>query len=107
MKYIGHSEVVVIPREIHGKNVTKINNMCFSMNDNIYSVSIPDSVIEIGGGVFFQCRNLKKVTLPSQIEIIGSGAFEATAISDITFPKSLKSIGVDPFGSSNTSPLGV
>ena len=97
LKYIGHSEVVVIPNEIHGKNVTKINNLCFSMNDDIYSVSIPDSVIEIGGGGFFQCRNLKKVTLSSQIEIIGSGAFEKTAISEITLPTSLKSIGMRAF----------
>ena len=96
-RYMGNDKDVVIPKVIQDRIVTKIGNISFHLNSDIYSVTIPDSVVEIGGGAFASCRNLKTVSLSTQLESIGNGAFEKTAITTITFPQDLKSIGMRAF----------
>ena len=95
--YVGNEANVVIPQTIEGKTVTKIGMLAFSANQKIRSVTLPDSVTEIEGGAFFQCTGLGTVVLSSNLVKIGNGAFEATAISQISFPQSLRSIGMRAF----------
>ncbi len=54
-KYTGKNTDVVIPSEINGTKVTKINKYAFSGNSSLENVTIPDSVTEIGDQAFVFC----------------------------------------------------
>lgn len=73
--YTGDSIHLEIPSMIDGYPVTGIGNNAFYNNDNLQSVTIPDSVISIDKEAFAYCSNLQNITLPSTIEIIYYGAF--------------------------------
>lgn len=57
-KYNGNDTVVVIPPTISSWPVTKIGEDAFQDNTTITSVTIPDSVTEIGANAFAGCTNL-------------------------------------------------
>ena len=59
-KYNGTDTVVVIPSKINGVTVTTIGTDAF-LGLNITSVTIPDSVTEIGSNAFADCTNLTSV----------------------------------------------
>lgn len=59
-KYNGNDAVVVIPSKINGVTVTTIGTDAF-LGLNITSVTIPDSVTEIGANAFAGCTNLTSV----------------------------------------------
>lgn len=59
-KYNGTDTVVVIPSKINGVTVTTIGTDAF-LGLNITSVTIPDSVTEIGANAFAGCTNLTSV----------------------------------------------
>jgi len=54
---------------------------------------IPDGVTSIGHDVFYNCRDLKTVTIPSSVTYIGSYAFAATGITSIVIPNSVTDMG--------------
>ena len=60
-KYNGNDAVVNIPSEINGTPVTTIGNAAFR-DSSVTSVTIPDSVTEIGSNAFAGCTNLTSVT---------------------------------------------
>lgn len=66
---------VTIPSEYNGKPVTKILENAFLHNSTMYSVTIPDSINEIGASAFRSCLRLKEVTIPDSVTKIGSYAF--------------------------------
>ena len=71
-KHIGQSEMVVIPTEIDGLNVTEIAPEAFYIPDgksNIRSLYVPDTVKTVGLGAFKECSKLQLVRLP----FIGDG----------------------------------
>ena len=59
-KYNGNDAVVNIPSEINGTPVTTIGNAAFR-DSSVTSVTIPDSVTEIGSNAFAGCTNLTSV----------------------------------------------
>ena len=60
-KYNGNDTVVVIPPTISSWPVTKIGEDALKDNTTITSVTIPDSVTEIGANAFAGCTNLTSV----------------------------------------------
>ncbi|MDL2309423.1 leucine-rich repeat protein [Bacteroidales bacterium OttesenSCG-928-C03] len=48
--------------------------MSFSGNNNLTTVSIPNSVISIGGSAFYEC-NLTTVSIPNSVASIGAAVF--------------------------------
>ena len=91
--YKGYSENMIIPKELDGYTVVKIADRAFKDNKVIRSVSMPDSVTELGSGAFQNCTNLSAVTLSANLKTIkcsSVGAFQGcTALSEIKIPKSL------------------
>lgn len=78
---------------------------CFTA---ISAINIPCSVIKISGydydyGAFQGCKSLQKVTFASgsKCKSIGGWAFYNTAITSITIPSSVESIGYHAFGFSD------
>ena len=73
--YTGDETKLVIPSEIEGCTVIRIQNRAFSKNRNIVSVNIPDAVTYIGQEAFYICTSLKELKLPSKLKYIDKNAF--------------------------------
>ena len=87
-----------IPAAIGGVPVTCIADNAFSENKSITSVTIPDSVTNIGASAFFNCTALTDLTLGNGITTIEDNAFEScTSLAEVTLPDSLTNIGVHAF----------
>ena len=57
-------------------------------------VSIPNSVISIGGGAFGECTSLTTITIPNSVTSIGDSAFGGcTSLTSVSIPNSVISIG--------------
>jgi len=104
---------VVIPSEINGLPVTKIFDGAF-YSDNITSITLPDTIDELGENMcdgcinltsiklpanirsipefaFHGCRSLKKVDIPSGVTDIGRSAFDGcTSLKEVKLPESLE-----------------
>jgi hypothetical protein len=116
-KYIGKKKNVRIPPYIQGDPVTAIGSMAF-MNNQLISVTIPDTVTEIYSFAFAQnlltsiiipCKVtsisesafaqniLTSVTIPDGIRTIFTSAFEGNQLTEITIPDSVRTIGSKAF----------
>ena len=90
---------VVIPSEIYGKRVTRINMSAFNNKYYITSITIPNSVTSIGREAFRGCPNLKSITIPNSVTSIGDSAFYwCTSLTSVTIPNSVTEIGFHAFG---------
>ena len=68
-----------------------------SINYDIKSITIPDSVEIIGEGVFKFCKSLTSITIPDSVKEIGEGAFEYSGIKSITIPNGVLTIKKNAF----------
>lgn len=84
------NENLVISETYQGKPVLEIADSCFSHQQTIKSVTIPQSVKKIGKLCFNDCKNLKSVTLSEGLTEIGLYAFNKTPITSLTLPTTLK-----------------
>jgi hypothetical protein len=101
-RYIGPGGAVTVPNTINGLPVVGIGNRAFAFatfgnetftNANMMSITIPDSVTNMGIQMFYGCGNLVSVTLPNFITTIGQEEFVACqSLAEITIPNSVNSI---------------
>ena len=76
--------------------VTNIGYAAFRENNNIKSVSIPETVTDIGMEAFTACKSLTEVHLPEGLTQIAPYLF--TGCSSLTVvPPSVKTIGTYAF----------
>ncbi|MDE6833793.1 MAG: leucine-rich repeat domain-containing protein [Ruminococcus sp.] len=69
-------------------------------------VIFPDTLIEIDTGAFLDCSSLAEVTLPESLMAVGQYAFTGTAMTSVTIPASVTSIGYCAFGyADETTPV--
>ena len=96
-KYLGKDMEVIIPEVIKTFPVVSIGNEAFR-DDDLESVTIPDSVKEIRNEAFYNCKNLKTVILGKGVERIGYEAFYNSGLESITISDSVKEINRSAFG---------
>ena len=97
-KYTGHDKTYVIPSEIDGKKITRIDSYAFKNRTSLTSVTIPDGVTIIGAQAFNGCTALTDINIPDGVTRIGSYAFnECSALADIKIPDSVTAIGMGAF----------
>lgn len=96
-RYSGEAESIIIPEEISGMPVTIIGGHTFGNHDELKSVVIPDSVIEIQESAFSNCFELKNVIMSKNVERIGTYAFSGPKLKEIELPDTLKEIGDSAF----------
>ena len=66
------------------------------------SVSIPNSVEEIGDSAFYNCSSLTSITIPEGVTSIGEAAFyDCSSLTSVTVPESVTNIGIQAFGMVN------
>ncbi len=75
--YLGFYNLVVIPAEIDGIEVSRIDDSAFYWQDYIEELIVTEGISEIGSDAFCACRNLKKVTLPDTIITVESNPFSS------------------------------
>ena len=90
---------VIIPEKatnsLNGKSytVTAIADKAFrntSSNGEITSITLPDSLKEIGDFAFFSCLKLEDINLPDGLTKIGYQAFQnCYSLTEITIPSSV------------------
>ncbi len=101
--YTGTAYALVIPEKIDGYKVEKIRYGAFKGRNDITTVVIPDSVVEIGSNSFSECKSLSSVKLSSNLKTLEFGAFyNCDKLTSIMIPKSLEkatswSTGDGPF----------
>jgi len=119
IRYSGGGAVIV-PTNVNGSIVTSIGDGAFFDCFNVDSVTIPDtvtnigetafrfsgltsitipgSVSSIGGGAFSSCWSLTNATLDNGVTSIGEYAFQGCfGLIQVTIPDSVTSIGEDAF----------
>nr|DAJ48813.1 MAG TPA: leucine rich repeat protein [Caudoviricetes sp.] len=75
---------------LHG--LPKIRSNMFAECNLLTSVTIPNSVTEIGFQAFFRCSGLESLTLPDSVTIINSEAFRQTGLMSFTIPSTVINI---------------
>ena len=91
--YTGKETALKIPDTIDNYTVVAIGKFAFSMQadlqENLVSVTIPDSVTTIDEDAFWACTSLVHVELPAHLKTLGHEAFgSCTALTEITIPAS-------------------
>ena len=79
-------------------SVINIGSSAFSFCSGLTSIIIPNSVTFIGQGVFYECSGLTSVTIPNSVTSIGDWAFyNCSGLTTISIPNSVTSIGYEAF----------
>ena len=94
-KYIGTDADVVIPSTIDDKNVTIIGPYAFwEAREFLNSVTMPDTITQIGQCAFDACKKLTTVALSQNLTHIEIAAFiNCSSLENITLPNSLTYLG--------------
>jgi len=92
IRYDGNMEKVIIPDSFLGKPVTILFDKLFAGHKEISSVSIPDTVTDIGEFVFDGCLNLHRIDLPSGLLYLWGYTFCRCGIEEIVLPDPVKII---------------
>ena len=99
-EYSGSATELEIPDTLGGYTVTSIGEYAFSWSENLTSVTIPDSIINISLGAFGYCVSLTSITIPDSVTVIGEWAFECCEnLANVTIGNNVTSIGEGAFSS--------
>ena len=93
----GHEINTTIEKVVLSNNLKVIEGAFYGCR-KLTSITIPDSVTNIGSRAFESCRNLRNITIPNSVISIGEEAFsDCENLTSITIPESVTSIGEDAF----------
>lgn len=87
------------------ESLLQIGSYCFS-NSGIERIVIPSSLQTIPNGCFSDCSRLRELIISEGVlyvekNVFGFSSLHKTSLTDIVFPKSLKVINIELFGSSS------
>ena len=94
---ISYSESVTIPETIEYRNrtftVTSIGDYAFYNCSNLKEVTISSKISQIGKCAFYGCSLLSEINIPNNVASIGGGAFQKCRnLTSISLPSELKEI---------------
>ena len=92
-KYEGKDTDIAVPETVSGLPVTAVADSAFSRAEDLVSLTLPDSVAEIGRNAFYDTHALQRIHLPSELKSIGMHAFTGSGIREIDLPEGLARIG--------------
>ena len=81
-------------KEITLGDVQLIPEGFFAGFENLETVVLPETLVEIGANAFNGCKNLKNIVIPAKVEMIGNAAFQGCeSITAVSFGANLAQIG--------------
>jgi len=97
--YTGTDRRVVVPPEIGGRVVLRLEAKAFMRDDvRIEAVTLPEGMEQIGAWGLANCPRLEEVRLPSTLRVVDDCAFEnCQRLWSITLPENLEVIGDQAF----------
>lgn len=93
--YQGDDAQVVIPERCGSSVITVLGDRLFSGHGEITSVTIPDTVTDMGEFIFDGCVNLRHIALPRGLEALWGYTFVRCGIEEIVLPDRL--VTLPPF----------
>lgn len=93
-KWYSFTETFIPNAIILPDHITVVSGKFFDM---VSVIEIPEGVKRIGREVFHSCDSLKSVSLPDSLEEIGEYAFANCQINELNIPSGVKKIGEDAF----------
>ena len=85
--YAGEATTINIPDVIDGHMVTVIGDFAFYNCTNLKEITLPAGVTEIGQNVFANCTSLENIVLPEDVTKIGFNTFNnCVNLKEITLP---------------------
>ncbi len=92
--YIKDAETIQVPETFKNIPVTRIASGAFKSSINtLQTVVLPDTVKELGAGIFSDCTKLKNVNIPASLVRIPESAFSnCSSLESIKLPESLMAI---------------
>jgi hypothetical protein len=96
--YSGPGGSVNIPSSINGLPVVAIGDAAFQDRTNLVTVTIPNSVTNLGSRAFSGCSWLIGVNMPTKLPSIGDYTFwQCFQLTGITIPNTVTNIGQSAF----------
>ena len=105
-RYTGNEEILLIPKLVDGKTVTKIDTQAF-MNSGIKEIKLPNTITTIGDEAFAGCYNLTTIDLPTSLMNLGTYVFSGSSLQTITLPNNLTAIPAGTFMSTKLSAINM
>ena len=91
--YLGKETALTLPKNCRGKKYAIYQDAFYSCT-GLTSITIPNSVTDIGEWAFQGCTNLTSATIGDSVTSIGEWAFQGcTSLTSVTFGNSITSIG--------------
>lgn len=98
VKKIGGNSDVVIANTYRGLPVAIIGINAFAYDDNLRSVTLPNSLSLISLGAFAGCENLSSIVIPDSVTSISFFAFcGCKSLTSLNIPNKVTSIWYDTF----------
>lgn len=86
VRYNGSDTALVIPESYSGKQIVRIGEKSFRMDDELTSVTLPDTVTSIGPYAFADCERLSSVVMGKNVHSIAYNAFSnCDKLTSVTF----------------------
>ena len=79
------------------EGITTVGSLAFYFCRDITKVNLPTSLKQINWQAFRQTTNLKSISLPKGLEVLQERAFNASGITSIVIPGSVKTVGALAF----------
>lgn len=127
-RYIGRKKYLIVPEDIDGHPVYKIDDNAFYEDEKLKKITLPNTLRIIGREAFasssletavlpdslliiedgaFADSSLKSINIPDSVSVIGEEAFSGTEITSITIPRFVISIGARAFEYINISSIKI
>lgn len=104
--YDGNPTELVIPSSYKGIPIVKIAYPFYfknyqTINNTVTTITTSKNLKSIGDNVFQGCNKLASVSISDTVEEIGDGAFNVISLANIAIGKNVKYIGANAFGNVN------
>ena len=96
--YSGGGGDIVLPDTYNGYPVNQIGESAFWFNNNVTSITIPESVTTLSYAAFSYCESLVSISLPSSISSVDACTFTGCAnLTSVTISDGIDNISDDMF----------